>query len=51
MQDSIHGFDTCRSSREGRDIVWKFLQKNWKMLVERFGETSHFLIRFVEVNY
>ena len=51
MQDSILGFVTCTTSREGRDIVWKFLQRNWKMLVERFGEKSFFLIRFIEVNY
>ncbi|CAF3668954.1 unnamed protein product [Rotaria socialis] len=48
MQDSIVGLATCTTSHEGRDIVWKFLQKNWRMLVERFGEKSRFLIRFVE---
>jgi hypothetical protein len=49
MQDSASGLVGCTSSRVGRDIVWKFLQENWKMLVERFGEKSSFLISFVEV--
>jgi aminopeptidase N len=48
MQDSVSGFVGCTSSRVGRDLVWKFLQENWKMLVERFGEKSSFLISFVE---
>ncbi len=49
MQDCTTGLVGCTSSREGRDLVWKFLQENWKMLVERFGEKSSFLIYFVEV--
>ena len=51
MQDSISGLVGCTSSRDGRDLVWKFLQKNWKTLVERFGEKSNFLIAFVEVKF
>ncbi|CAF4324117.1 unnamed protein product [Adineta steineri] len=50
MQDAYIGFAGCASSRVGRDIVWKFLQKNWTKLVERFGENSRFLIVFVEPN-
>lgn len=49
MQDSISGVVGCTSSRVGRDLVWQFLQENWKTLVERFGEKSNFLIAFVEV--
>ena len=49
MQDSVSGLAGCTSSRVGRDIVWKFLQKNWSKLAERFGEKSSFLISFVEV--
>ncbi|CAF3529462.1 unnamed protein product [Rotaria sordida] len=48
MQDSISGLVGCTASRDGRDLVWKFLQKNWTTLVERFGEKSNFLIAFVE---
>ncbi|CAF0864205.1 unnamed protein product [Adineta steineri] len=48
MQDAYIGFAGCASSRVGRNIVWKFLQKNWTKLVERFGENSRFLIVFVE---
>ena len=51
MQDSASGIVGCTGSRIGRDIVWKFLQKNWTKLVERFGEKSSFLISFVDVNY
>ncbi len=49
MQDSISGLVGCTSSRVGRDLVWQFLQENWKKLVTRFGEKSNFLISFVEV--
>lgn len=51
MQDSISGVAGCTSSRIGRDLVWKFLQNNWKKLIERFGEKSSFLIAFVEVKH
>ncbi|CAF4278929.1 unnamed protein product, partial [Adineta steineri] len=47
---SHYGDKNSALSRVGRDIVWKFLQKNWTELVERFGENSVFLIDFVEVN-
>ncbi|CAF3082289.1 unnamed protein product [Rotaria sp. Silwood2] len=40
IQDSISGFVGCTSCRDGRDLVWKFLQKNWKTLVERFGDKT-----------
>ena len=49
MQDSISGVVGCTSSRVGRDLVWQFLQENWKSLVTRFGDKSNFLIAFVEV--
>ena len=49
MQDSYIGLVSCAGSRIGRDIVWKYLQKNWKALVERFGEMSNFLVTFVDV--
>ncbi|CAF2647758.1 unnamed protein product [Rotaria sp. Silwood2] len=48
MQDAISGLVGCTSSCEGRNLVWKFLQNNWRTLVERFGEKSNFLIAFVE---
>jgi len=48
MQDSISGVVGCTSSRVGRDLVWQFLQENWKTLVTRFGDKSNFLIAFVE---
>jgi len=42
MQDSASGIVGCTSSRIGRDLVWKFLQTNWRKLVERFGEKKQF---------
>jgi len=48
MQDAYVGVCSCASGRVGRDIVWKFLQKEWSKLVERFGEKSSFLNTFVE---
>lgn len=50
MQDSISGLAGCTSSRIGRDLVWQYLQENWKKIVENFGEKSNFLIYFVEVS-
>ncbi|CAF4602604.1 unnamed protein product [Rotaria sp. Silwood1] len=47
-QDSTSALAGCTSSRIGRNIVWKFLQKNWMKLVERFGDNSRFLVSFVE---
>ena len=49
MQDAYIGVCGCAGSRVGRDIVWKFLQRDWTKLVKRFGEKSNFLITFVEV--
>jgi hypothetical protein len=49
MQDAYVGVCSCANSRVGRDLVWKFLQKEWTKLVERFGEKSSFLVTFVEV--
>ncbi len=49
MQDSVVGIVGCASNTIGREIVWKYLQTNWKKLVERFGEKSSYLISFVEV--
>ncbi|CAF1136012.1 unnamed protein product [Adineta steineri] len=49
MQDSFYGLIGCTSSRDGRDLVWKFIQKNRKILAERFGEKSSYLVRFVEM--
>lgn len=50
MQDSASGIVGCTGSRIGRDIIWKFLQKDWTELTKRYGDKSHFLISFVEVN-
>jgi hypothetical protein len=49
MQDSLYGLLGCVSSRDGRNLVWQFLQENWKTLAQSFGEKSNFLINFVEV--
>lgn len=48
MQDSISGLAGCTTSRVGRDLCWQYIKNNWKVLVERFGAKSSFLIYFVE---
>ncbi|MFA6392596.1 MAG: M1 family metallopeptidase [Candidatus Paceibacterota bacterium] len=29
----------------GKDITWKFIKSNWKIIVKKFGEGGHFLSR------
>ena len=29
----------------GRDVTWKFVKNNWKVIVKKFGEGGHFLSR------
>ncbi len=29
----------------GKDITWKFIKSNWKVIVKKFGEGGHFLSR------
>ncbi len=31
----------------GRDIAWKFIKSNWKIIVKKFGEGGHFLSRIL----
>ena len=50
MQDSISGVVGCISNSVDPDLVWKFLQENWKSFIQRFGENRNLLIVFVEVN-
>jgi len=32
---------------EGRDITWKFIKSNWKIIMKNFGEGGHFLSRII----
>ena len=42
MQDSASGIVGCTSSRIGRDLVWKFLQKNWTVTCGTFWREKQF---------
>ncbi len=33
----------------GREVAWKFVKKNWKKLLERYGEGGHMLPRLIKV--
>ncbi|CAF1586185.1 unnamed protein product [Adineta ricciae] len=48
-QDLYMGVAGCAVNCVGRDIVWKYLKKNWIPLVECFGEKNHSLMKFVEL--
>ncbi|CAF1689720.1 unnamed protein product, partial [Adineta ricciae] len=48
-QDLYMGVAGCAVNCVGRDIVWKYLKKNWIRLVECFGEKNHSLMKFVEL--
>ena len=32
-------------SSYGKDVTWKFIKSNWKIIVKKFGEGGHFLSR------
>ncbi len=35
-------------NREGKELAWKFIQKQWPTLLSRYGEGGHMLSRLVE---
>ncbi len=34
-------------NREGRDITWKFIKNNWKIIIKNYGDGGHFLSRLI----
>lgn len=47
-QDTISILSSVGANPEGRDIWLKFVQKNWKTLVTRYGDGGHTLARLVK---
>lgn len=47
MQDAPFVLGAVWQNTNGRDLTWKFVQKNWKMLLSRYGEGGHFLGRLI----
>lgn len=47
-QDSIGILSSVGANPAGRDIWLSFVQKNWEMLVSRYGEGGHTLARLVK---
>lgn len=46
-QDTISILSSIGVNPNGRDVWWKFVQKNWKILVSRYGEGGLALSRLV----
>jgi puromycin-sensitive aminopeptidase len=46
-QDFFRFFATTCSNPYGKDIAWKFMQNNWKLILERYGIGGHALSHLV----
>lgn len=46
LQDTVYGLAGVWRARENREQAWQFLQDQWDVLVDRFGEGGHMLDRF-----
>lgn len=48
-QDTVSIISSVGANPMGRDIWWNFVQKNWKILVSRYGDGGHTLARLIKV--
>ncbi len=46
-QDAPFILGSTWASLHGRDQSWKFVKKNWKVLLNKYGEGGHFLSRLI----
>jgi len=46
-QDAPHMLAMVWQNSDGRDLTWKFVKKNWTILLKKYGEGGHFLSRLV----
>jgi aminopeptidase N len=46
-QDAPHIINAVWGNSVARDIVWKFIKKNWKTILKTYGEGGHFLSRLL----
>jgi aminopeptidase N len=47
MQDAPHMIVGVWQNSHGRDLTWKFIKNNWKIISKKFGEGGHFLSRLL----
>jgi aminopeptidase N len=47
QQDASFILSAVWSNSYGRDITWKFMKKNWKTFLKKYGEGGHFLGRIL----
>ena len=46
-QDAVFYFYRVARNSNGRDLAWKFLKDNWKMINERYNVGGHLMEHFV----
>lgn len=44
-QDAPHLLVMAWQNKEGRDLTWRFIKTNWKIILKKYGEGGHFLSR------
>ncbi len=47
-QDAFIVMGGAWANPRGKELAWEFVKKNWKMLVERYGQGGHTLPRFIQ---
>ena len=46
-QDAPHLLAMVWQNKEGRDMTWQFVKKNWVIILRKYGEGGHFLSRLL----
>lgn len=46
-QDAPSLIASTWNNKEGKDLTWKFIKKNWNLILKRYGEGGSFLSRFM----
>ncbi|XP_052805071.1 endoplasmic reticulum aminopeptidase 1-like isoform X2 [Mya arenaria] len=47
-QDTVHVISAVASSYTGQILSWRFVQKNWDILVKRYGDTSFMMASLIQ---
>ncbi|WAR05279.1 AMPN-like protein [Mya arenaria] len=48
LQDTVHVISAVASSYTGQILSWRFVQKNWDILVKRYGDTSFMMASLIQ---
>lgn len=48
IQDTAQIFASVWNNPLGRDIVWQFTKRNWKILLKRYPASGHIIARFIK---